>query len=339
MASYDLPLPFFHGMMARLLRWILALELSLACLLGWLFASVLNAPIVGYVSGFILVLAVQPTIIALDFLITRRTGGSVPPEFRLTTHQALCTYVREIIASMWGFGVAHPFLAHVHAPVPRQGSQSVALLFVHGYFCNRAIWLPWMREAAHRGFWCEAVTLEPVFGSIEDYPPVIETAVQRLLGAARCNQLIIVCHSMGGLAVRQWMRRFGDARVTRVIALGSPNAGTVMAPRWVRSPNLKQMCRESLWREALNASESAKSRAKITNIFSHHDNIVAPQSSSALAGTRTISIGGVGHVSLVYSKQVWAIVFAEIERACNATSQPETTSGRHGSNWRPLPDD
>ena len=322
-------------MIARLLRWILALELSLACLLGWLFASVMSGsvgPIAGYVCGFILVLAVHPTIIALDFFITRRTGDPVPTELQLTTRGALCTYVREVIASIRGFGFAHPFLAHVPAPIPRHGSQSVALLFVHGYFCNRAIWLPWMREAAKRGFWCEAVTLEPVFGSIEDYPLTIETAAQELLRHTRCNQLIVVCHSMGGLAVREWMRRFGDTRVKRVIALGVPHAGTVLAPHWARSPNLKQMRRGSPWLKTLVARESAQSRAKIINIFSHHDSIVAPQSSSALAGTRTISIGGFGHVSLVYSRRVWGIVFAEIERACNATSPPETISGSHGSN-------
>jgi triacylglycerol esterase/lipase EstA (alpha/beta hydrolase family) len=38
---------------------------------------------------------------------------------------------------------------------------------------------------------------------------------------------VIVAHSMGGLATRAWLRAFSaDARVHRVITLGTPHGGT-----------------------------------------------------------------------------------------------------------------
>jgi len=307
-------------MIARLLRWVLAFELIAASLLGWLFTFELTTPfgpIVSLVFGLLLVLAVHSAFVALYFLVTRSVGGAVPSEFRLGILGALRTYIHELFASLRGFNFAHPFLAHAEAPLPSALPRPIPLLFVHGYFCNRAIWLPLMREAAHRGFICEAVTLEPAFGSIEDYPQVIEAAVKTLLVKAHCDQVILVCHSMGGLAAREWMRRFGDAHVTRIITLGSPHAGTVMA-RCGHSVNVRQMRLKSPWLAALSASESAERRGKITSIFSFHDNIIAPQGSSVLTGAKAIGLGGIGHVTLVYSKQVWDIVFGEIERVCNA---------------------
>lgn len=315
-------------MIARLLRSVLAFELIAASLLGWLFAFELTTPfgpIVSLAFGLLLVLAVHSAFVALYFLITRTVGGAVPSEYRLGIHGALRTYIQEVFASLRGFNFAHPFLAHAKVPLPKVLTHPIPLLFVHGYFCNRAIWLPLMREAAHRGFICEAVTLEPAFGSIEDYPPVIEAAVQTLLVKAHCDQLILVCHSMGGLAAREWMRRFGDARVTRLITLGSPHGGTVMA-RCGQSVNVRQMRPKNPWLAALNASESAERRGKITSIFSFHDNIVAPQRSSVLTGAKAIGLGGVGHVNLVYSQQVWDIVFGEIERVCNAADSEHEIS-------------
>jgi CheY-like chemotaxis protein len=70
----------------------------------------------------------------------------------------------------------------------------------------------------------------------------------------------------------------------------------------------------SAWLRALGASEDAGRRALITSIFSHHDNIVSPQTSSVLEGARNIALGGVGHVALGCNGRVLDTVMEELGR-------------------------
>jgi CheY-like chemotaxis protein len=72
------------------------------------------------------------------------------------------------------------------------------------------------------------------------------------------------------------------------------------------------MRRASGWLRELAASEDAGRRALVTSIFSHHDNIVVPQTSSVLEGARNIALGGVGHVALGCNDRVLDIVMAEL---------------------------
>jgi pimeloyl-ACP methyl ester carboxylesterase len=79
------------------------------------------------------------------------------------------------------------------------------VVLVHGFLCNRAFWTPWLAPLRARGHAFVAVTLEPAFGSIDDYAPAIEAAVRRVTEATGQAPLI-VGHSMGGLAIRAWLR-------------------------------------------------------------------------------------------------------------------------------------
>ena len=79
------------------------------------------------------------------------------------------------------------------------------MLFVHGFFCNRGLWNPWMRRLRAAGIPFVAVNLEPVFGSIDSYASIVEAAV-RSLEQATGGAPVIVAHSMGGLAVRSWLQ-------------------------------------------------------------------------------------------------------------------------------------
>jgi pimeloyl-ACP methyl ester carboxylesterase len=287
-------------MIARLLRLVFAVQLATALLLGyWL----------GDLVGFVIVFLIHPTIIAVDFAITRWAGCRVPPASRLALWKMIHTYGAEVTASLRSFSWAHPYFAHARSPVPEIPRQPQAILFIHGYFCNRAIWLPLMRFAARRGFLCEAVTLEPPFAVIENYLETIERAAAALLSQSESERLVIVGHSMGGIAARAWMRAFGSDRVARLVTLGSPHAGTVMAALG-HGGNVGQMRRDSAWLSRLMEDELTATRSITTCVYSYHDNIVAPQTSASLEGAHNIALAGIGHVSLVYDRRVWEIVLA-----------------------------
>jgi triacylglycerol lipase len=102
-----------------------------------------------------------------------------------------------------------------------------------------------------------AVNLEPVFGSIDDYVPVIEAAVARLEQATGLPP-VAVAHSMGGLALRAWWAQPGNAaRVHHAITLGTPHHGTWLA-RWALTRNARQMRQLSGWLQRLEAARAAR---------------------------------------------------------------------------------
>jgi len=146
----------------------------------------------------------------------------------------------------------------------------------------------------------------------------VEEAVPALY---RAPQVIVVAHSMGGLAARAWMRATGGGRLARLITLGSPHAGTIMAG-FGHGGSVRQMRLASPWLERLGGDESTEKRAQITSVFSHHDNIIAPQLSASLAGATNIALAGLGHVALVYEHAVWDLVLDIAQTTARAVPAP-----------------
>ena len=71
--------------------------------------------------------------------------------------------------------------------------------------CNRGVWLHWLGHLRAAGHAHVAVNLEPVLGSIDGYAKAIDDAVRRVTEATGLPP-VLVCHSMGGLAARAWLR-------------------------------------------------------------------------------------------------------------------------------------
>jgi hypothetical protein len=51
----------------------------------------------------------------------------------------------------------------------------------------------------------------------------------------------------------------------------------------------------------------------VVAVFSHQDNIVVPQNSAVLAGAKIVSLSGMGHVSMPFSRHIREIALAEIQ--------------------------
>jgi triacylglycerol esterase/lipase EstA (alpha/beta hydrolase family) len=149
-----------------------------------------------------------------------------------------------------------------------------------------------------------------VFGDIDHYAQQIEEAVQALLAACGKDRVIIVAHSMGGLAARAWLRSFGAQRVARIITLGTPHHGTDLAHMGLGA-NARQMRRNAEWLAQLDAADRGQ-RGLFTSIYSFHDNIIAPQDSCHLPGARNIALPGIGHVAMGRHPDIAKHILAEI---------------------------
>lgn len=166
--------------------------------------------------------------------------------------------------------------------------------------------------------------------SIDDYASSVHHAIRALCRESGNSDIVIVAHSMGGLAVRACIRAHGSEHVARVITLGTPHGGTKEAQFGLGENCVQMHCRDegtpSDWLQALAASEDAQTRALFVSIYSHHDNIVAPQTSSHLPGAINIELHGIGHVALALDVEVQSLVVAEIQKTSRLPASATTTS-------------
>jgi alpha-beta hydrolase superfamily lysophospholipase len=98
--------------------------------------------------------------------------------------------------------------------------------------------------------------------------------------------------------------------------VGTPHAGV----KW-RGPILGKVAREL--REGGEFHAERRERPLIAptlSVYSTHDNIVHPPTTSALAsrGGRDVAVDGLGHLSLLYSPEVTQAVIAFIDQAASA---------------------
>ena len=176
-------------------------------------------------------------------------------------------------------------------------------MLVHGLFCNRGFWTPWLRQLQQQGDAFIAVSLEPIFGSIDDYTGQIEAAVRKVAEVTGLPPLL-VCHSMGGLAARSWLVRYkADARVHRVVTIGTPHQGTWLA-RFGRAENARQMRLGSKWLARLEVEFLTSRGTLFTCWYSNCDNIVFPASSATLPGADNRLVSGAAHVHMAFLPQV-----------------------------------
>ena len=301
-----------------MLRAILLLQALclLAIAAALVTVGVTDSLLLALAGALVLVLLVRMCITANNFIVTSRHASETPADYRIGLAGGARLFGEEFMATMlhssW-------FMARA---VPREsihpGSLVPPVLLLHGYGCNCGYWaqLTPMLDAERISY--AAVDLEPVLGSIDDYLQSVEQAVASLCTKTNAPKVIIVAHSMGGLVARAYLRTHGAACIAHVFTLGTPHHGTSLANMGV-GRNAAQMRRsnhpdapESAWLRQLAASEPAATRALITSFYTHHDNIVAPQTSSALPGARNIEFGGVGHVAMGRNRRVLTRLMAEL---------------------------
>jgi triacylglycerol lipase len=292
-------------MNARIQRLQLLLRLLLGLgVMAWLWP---RGPALAVATGLLL-FWFYGLVMALGFagLLKLNARATEPP----SPGALLRAWWAEIRVCERVFAFEQPFAANRHADYLPTRSAQRGVLLLHGYTCNRGLWNHWLPRLRQQGHAYMALSMEPAFGSIDAYADQIEAALRRLQQCTGRPPLI-VAHSMGGLAIRAWWRGHGGdtSRLHRIITLGCPHAGTVMA-NFSPAANARQMRRDSAWLYQLAAHERDDFRSRFVCYFSSCDQIVCPADTAILPGGEARHMPGLGHLALAFDAGVFADVLA-----------------------------
>ena len=297
-------------MLARALRRLLLVELAVYVVLGWVLVSYATWPAMHAAAlalGF--ALATRALAVAATFALSAGRASPTPAEYRIGIDGWLRLYFAELGAFVFFYNLYQafdPLFVGAERLQPLAPGR-VPVLLLHGYACNRGFMLPLRHFLGAHGVAAYTHNLEPVHAGLDNYSDALAQRIEDICAATGAGQVVIVAHSMGGLAARAYLRKHGAGRVAKLITLGTPHHGTNIA-RVGLGENARQMVPGNAWLEQLNESVLT---VPAVSVFSHYDNFVSPQNSAVLAGAKTVQVSGIGHLALPFSHRIEEIVLEE----------------------------
>ncbi|MBS0445709.1 MAG: alpha/beta fold hydrolase [Proteobacteria bacterium] len=291
-------------MIARLQQ---AITLTMAALVvGWAAVCIFGGRGTWAFGGLALLAGGYALVIGAEFVLLAQVHRRDDPTPRAGAAQLLRAWLGEVRTAPRVFCWRQPFFSSAEPDhVDGSATGRRGIVFIHGFFCNRALWNPWMARLRRRGVPFVAVNLEPVLGPIDAYRDIVDAAVRRIEHATGVAPLL-VAHSMGGLAARDWWSAQTDPyRVHRIVTIGSPHHGTWLAGV-SRARNGRQMRLGSDWLVALARREAERAHPyrRYTCFYGNCDNIVFPPSVATLPGADNRLLTTVAHVHMVYAQAV-----------------------------------
>jgi triacylglycerol esterase/lipase EstA (alpha/beta hydrolase family) len=274
--------------------------------LGWIDHGasgvwfVLGAPIAYLTPALVLV--------TLWFAMAWIWRSPRPPNARIGLKATLRLYWTEVwvIAISWPLMALHRALIRDPAPVPA----ARPVLLVHGVLVNDGVWLYFRRYLERHGIRpVYTINYGPPLADIERFAEQLAAKTEAICAATGAQRVVLIGHSMGGLVARAYLRRFGGRRVERLITLGTPHHGSVLAYLFP-GRSLAQLRPGNDWLAELNRDEQRPAPVPITSIWSRHDSMVAPQASAVLGQAENIALLGVGHNALLADSEVRKLVLA-----------------------------
>ena len=216
--------------------------------------------------------------------------------------------------------VLYRFLVRDPPPAPA----ALPVLLLHGVGCNAGVWTGLKHHLETEALGpVYALSYGPPLAPIASFAPQVAAKIAQIVADTGATRVAIVCHSMGGLVARAYLRRYGGGHVQRLITIGTPHAGSLHA--WMmHGQSLADMRPRSEFLEAINASSDHLDGVPMVSLWSWHDSMVTPQTSSSVDWADNIVLSGIAHNALLNNREVWRCVAEELRkaRAAIATDAP-----------------
>jgi pimeloyl-ACP methyl ester carboxylesterase len=310
-----------HGRLHWNPQQTLPLVQALALPLYWLLGRHLLGlgPVAAILFMLAAPLALHTTLLGLGFVVSWHNQHERRGLHHSRRRDWLIAYAREAAASIREFYWLMPFRADFRMPPPAPPLQPLPIILIHGYACNRGLWLPAARWFAARGYRVSAINLTPLHCDIDDYVPTIAAEIAAVRAASGAARVALIGHSMGGLVARAYLQdcetRAVDAAVAALVTLGTPHCGTHIARIGI-GESARQMRFRAPWVTALGPRRRPGDAAVVA-ICSLQDNIVSRplEQRLPLPDARTIHVRRQGHMSLAASPRILRIVERVLRRA------------------------
>jgi predicted alpha/beta hydrolase family esterase len=261
-------------------------------------------------------LAPVAVLVTVSFVLSWIWRTPRPPGARLDFAGSVRLFIGEVlaVAISWPLMALHRLL--IRDPLP--ALVQLPVILVHGVLVNDGVWFSMRRYLArHAVDAVYTINYGPPYGDIEHFADQLGAKIESVCAATGAARVLLVCHSMGGLVARAYLRQHGPARIVRIITIGTPHHGSVFA-RGIIGRCLAQMRPGNAWLAELNHDETKPPPVPIVSIWSRHDSLVAPQASSEFAGAENMAVVGVGHNALLGDRGVGDIVVRTITGAGSA---------------------
>ncbi|GHB45067.1 lipase [Streptomyces cirratus] len=181
--------------------------------------------------------------------------------------------------------------------------QRPPVLLLHGFTDNRSVFVLLRRALAADGLRrVETYNYSPFTRDLRTTAGQLARRVEELCERTGQEQIDLVGHSLGGLVARYYIQRLGgDARVRTLVTLGTPHAGTSVAPFMDAHPLVRQMRPGSEVMTELGAPAPG-CRTRCVAFWSEFDGLMSPPGTARLDHpdliTENVLVTGIGHLAL-----------------------------------------
>lgn len=270
-----------------------------------------------YLAALPLVYLAVPFVFVLAwFAIAHAWRAERPAGMRLRWREWLRLFVHEF-ATVAGNGPRMIACRWLMPDPPPARAAALPVLLVHGVLCNAGVWHPFARWLRARGVApVYAVSYGPPLASIDAFAAQVSEKIDAVLAATGADRVVVIAHSMGGLVLRALLRDGGGARIARLVTVGTPHEGSVHA--WLAAGAcLGQMRPGNAWLRALGPPQGG-ALPPVVSLWSWHDSMVAPQTSSRIGYGENVELAGVAHNALLRDERVYEKLLAQIRIARGA---------------------
>ncbi|MCQ4212501.1 lipase family alpha/beta hydrolase [Streptomyces longispororuber] len=177
------------------------------------------------------------------------------------------------------------------------------VLLLHGFIDNRSVFVLLRRSLAQHGRQqLESLNYSPLTCDIRAAATLLGRHVEELCERTGHDRIDIVGHSLGGLIARYYVQCLGgDVRVRTLVTLGTPHAGTLVAPLADAHPIVRQMRPGSSVVEELK-QPAPGCRTRFVSFWSDLDQLMVPLETACIDHpdllAQNVRVTGIGHLAL-----------------------------------------
>ncbi|NEC63105.1 alpha/beta fold hydrolase [Streptomyces sp. SID9727] len=177
------------------------------------------------------------------------------------------------------------------------------VVFLHGFIDNRSVFVLLRRSLARHGWTrLESLNYSPLTSDIRTAAELLDRHIEEICARTGHHRVDVVGHSLGGLIARYYVQRLaGDRRVRTLVTLGTPHAGTAVAPLAGALPIVRQMRRGSAPVEELRLPAPG-CRTRFVSFWSELDRVIVPAEAACVdhpdLDAVNVRVTGIGHLAL-----------------------------------------